>query len=152
MPSHSFSVFKNRDVEAIRLSSIAGEIYQAVRRVARDNPNTVRIYVVNDNQDVMNMVREQMPNIQYYMHQIHLNKSADSEKQKVQSLKSAKVKMAKEIIIKSKESGDPFINKRDIRVKLDIKSSPNFTQILSELETFLDVNKIENIGQKLVFT
>lgn len=60
--------------------------------------------------------------------------------------------MAKEIIIKSKESGDPFINKRDIRVKLDIKSSPNFTQILSELETFLDVNKIENIGQKLVFT
>ncbi|KZB89816.1 hypothetical protein A2U94_19490 [Bacillus sp. VT 712] len=152
LPSHSFSVFKNRDVEAIRLSSIAGEIYQAVRRVARDNPNTVRIYVVNDNQDVMNMVREQMPNIQYYMHQIHLNKSADSEKQKVQSLKSAKVKMAKEIIIKSKESGDPFINKRDIRVKLDIKSSPNFTQILSELETFLDVNKIENIGQKLVFT
>lgn len=71
---------------------------------------------------------------------------------KVQSLKSARVKMAKEIIIKSKESGDPFINKRDIRVKLDIKSSPNFTQILSELETFLDVNKIENIGQKLVFT
>lgn len=82
LPSHSFSVFKNRDVEAIRLSSIAGEIYQAVRRVARDNPNTARIYVVNDNQDVMNMVREQMPNIQYYMHQIHLNKSADSEKQK----------------------------------------------------------------------
>ncbi|MEK4086083.1 hypothetical protein [Psychrobacillus sp. FSL K6-1415] len=156
IPNENIPIFENKAVETIRLSTVAGEIYQAIRRIARDSPGEAQIHIVNDNQEIINTILEQMPCIQYSKHQIHVLKSKnDRERQQEhhskKKLNEKRLEEAKKLIIEAQQSGKLFIKKKDIRSMLGINQSPNFTLLLNELSSFLHDKKVINEGQKLIF-
>lgn len=154
--NENIPIFENKAVETIRLSTVAGEIYQAVRRIARDSPGDAQIHIVNDNQEIINTILEQMPGIKYFQQQIHVLKSKDNmdnQQEHVTKMKlhEKRLEEAKKLITEAQESGKAFIKKKEIRTLLGINQSPNFTLILNELSSYFHEKKIINEGQKLIF-
>ncbi|MFT4413363.1 hypothetical protein ACLM5H_05840 [Fredinandcohnia humi] len=151
----NIAIFQDDDVEKIRLSTIAGEIYQAIRRIARDNPGDAKIHVFNSNQEVIDMVLEQMPGIQYHKCQIEVNKAGKGagakEKEKKPSLTDKRIEEVKTILANLKQSGKSDITKKEVRIQIGIKSSANFTKLFDDLKPFLQINQISIKGQKFIF-
>lgn len=154
LPIESISLFKDEVVEKIRLSTVAGEIYQAVRRVARDNPGEANFHVFNDNQEVVNLVLNQLTHIQLEKRQLEVNKMSEEkvkeESGKRQNKFAEKVEEAKEILLKYQREGVKEVRKKDIRLEIGICDSANFSKVMAELQLFLKANKIENQGTQVL--
>ncbi|MFP3427529.1 hypothetical protein, partial [Pseudoalteromonas sp. SIMBA_162] len=56
-------VFKHEQIEQIRKTAVAGEIYQAIKRVNRDNSRNSLIYVFSKSQDAIDIVLKQLPGV-----------------------------------------------------------------------------------------
>lgn len=156
LSTDNIAIFQDEDVEKIRLSTIAGEIYQAIRRIARDNPGDAKIYVFNSNQKVVDVVLEQLPGIQYHKCQIEVNKvgkeaGENGKKEKKLSLTEKRVEEVKSILTNLKQSGKSDITKKEVRTQIGIKSSGNFTKLFDDLKPFLQINQISIKGQKFIF-
>ncbi|MEC1722845.1 hypothetical protein [Schinkia azotoformans] len=158
LPIANISIFQDEDVEKVRLSTIAGEIYQAIRRIARDNPEDAKIYVFNNNQGVIDIVLEQLPGIQYHKCQIEVNKIGKEagakdkgKKEKMPTQFDEKVEEVKAILTNLQQSGKSYIRKKDVRVQVGIKDGANFSKVLDVLRPFLQINQIKNQGQKIIF-
>lgn len=54
--------FKNKELEQVRKTYIASNIYQAIMRVNRDRQHPADIYIINSDRDVVDIVKEQMLN------------------------------------------------------------------------------------------
>lgn len=154
LPIESISLFKDKVVEKIRLSTVAGEIYQAIRRVARDNPGEAKVHVFNDNQEVVNLVLNQLTDIQLEKRQLEVNKMSEEkvkeESGKRQNKFAEKVEEVKEILLKYQREGVKEVRKKDIRLKIGICDSANFSKVMAELQLFLKTNKIENQGTQVL--
>lgn len=61
--SKGASKFKNEDFEEIRMNCIISEIYQALKRINRDNSQTAEMFVVNNNDEIINGLISQMDGI-----------------------------------------------------------------------------------------
>lgn len=159
LPTDTISIFQDEVVEKIRLSTISAEMYQAIRRIARNNPGDAKIYIFNNNQAVIDMVLEQLPGIQYQKCQLDVEKiekkAGGTEKAKTEkktNLSEERVEKVKSMLINLKQSGQPYVRKKEIWVQIGIKNSGNFNKILTELRPFLQVNNIvDSKGQKLIF-
>jgi len=156
LPTGSISIFQDEDVEKVRLSTIAGEIYQAIRRISRDNPGVAKIHVFNSNQEVIDLVLKQMPGIQYHKCQIEVNKARKEagekgKKEKKPSLTDKRIEEVKSILSNLKQSGKSEITKKEIRNQIGINNSGNFTKLMVDLLPFLQINQIRNEGQKFIF-
>ncbi|MEK4221498.1 hypothetical protein N1I86_05410 [Bacillus sp. FSL W8-0116] len=141
-------------MERIRNSTIAGEIYQGIRRISRENPADAKIYVFSNNQKVIETVLEQLPKIKYNKCQINVEKREKEQSNKTQKKLTEfekKIAEVKSIIIKAKQSGITCMKKKELRNQVDISDKSNFSKILKALQPFLTINKIESKGQKLVF-
>ncbi|WP_096552157.1 hypothetical protein [Ureibacillus thermosphaericus] len=150
----TISIFKDEDVERIRISTIAGEFYQGIRRISRDNPADAKIYVFTNNQKAIDTVLEQLPNIKYNKYQINVEKRGKEQSNKIQKELTEfekKIAEVKSILIKAKQSGTTSIKKKELRSQVDISDKSNFSKILKALQPFLRINKIESNGQKLIF-
>ncbi|WP_108671771.1 hypothetical protein [Peribacillus acanthi] len=157
LPTDNISIFQDEDVEKIRLSTISGEIYQAIRRIARDNPADAKIHLFNSNQEVIDMVLEQLPNIQYHKCQIDINrigkvKGAKEERKKEPTQFDEKVEEVKGILTNLQQSGKSYIRKKEVRIQVGIKDGANFSKVLDVLRPFLQINQIKSEGQKLIFS
>lgn len=159
LPTSNISIFQDDVVEKIRISTISAEMYQAVRRIARNNPGDAKIYVFNKNQEVIDMVLEQLPGIQYCKCQLDVEMAGkgvgSKEKEKQQKklkITEERIEKVKSMLINIKESGRPYVRKKEIRVQIGIKNSGNFNKILTDLRPFLQVNGIvDDKRQKLIF-
>ena len=159
LPIATISIFKDEDIEKVRLSTISGEIYQAIRRIARNNTNIgdAKIHVFNSNQEVIDTVLEQMPGIQYHKCQIEVSKvgkeagAKEQGKEKKPSLTDKRIEEVKSILTNLKQSGKSDITKKEIRTQIGIKSSGNFTKLFDDLKPFLQINQISIEGQKFIF-
>ena len=143
--------FQDCEVEKLRKSIIAGEIYQSIKRINRQNKKSSRIYLFSTNNDAIDIVKSQLPNINYIQKNLIVSKTKKITTQSKDTKFMEQLELTKQFILLSKEKGINQIQKKDIRDILGIKSSPNFTPILTRLKPWLIVNNIENSGQTLKF-
>lgn len=151
----NIKVFHDVETEKIRYSIVAGEIYQAVRRIARDDLDNAQIYVLNNNETVVDMVVNQLPGIQYSKSELHVNKvSSKSLKDATTVFMPTKFEVAaeevKKILMDAKEKNIKFLYKKDVRNQVAISNNANFSKVLKYLYSFFFNNNIENKGQKLI--
>ncbi|GIP52950.1 hypothetical protein [Paenibacillus vini] len=143
-------MYKHVEVEKIRKTAIAGEIYQAIKRINRDNSQCANIYVFSDGGEVINLVLKQLPNIKFLddiMNTVKQKESNESTKVQDES-NSSKLK---KILIDAKETGKEFIKKKELRDQLGTTDKSNFSKLLREVDSFLKRNNMVSNGQKIIF-
>ncbi|CAK7075222.1 hypothetical protein [Tissierella sp.] len=142
-----FEPFKNEAIEKIRISAVAGEFYQAIKRINRENKLKSNIYLFSDNMDAVEMVKEQLTNIQYFLKEIDL----DERKYNSDNRPKTQLNRLKEILMQYKKDGVKEINKKLLKEELDIKS-PNLAKLLGEVQSFAESNNIIiEKGRKIYF-
>lgn len=150
-PVENVELFKHEIVEAIRKSTVAGEMYQAIKRINRDNSRRADIYVFADFQEAIDMVVEQLPNIQYNKKDLEEKQNTGRHYDKTKREKSTKSEKARIILLEAKKSGIEMMQKLELRNLLEIKSRGNLTKILDKLEAFFKEHGISQTGQQIWF-
>jgi hypothetical protein len=146
-------IFHHEEVESIRVSVVAGEIYQAIKRVNRDNSRKANVYVFTTNQDAVDLILQQLPGIQYQKDTLSVNKRKKQSDKRVTKFEQ-QVEKVKSMIIELKNVGRESVQKKEIREQLgennvEIDKS-NFSRIIKACQTFLDANGIRSEGQKII--
>lgn len=144
-------VFQHEIVEDIRKTTIAGEIYQAIKRINRDNSQSSNIYVFTTNQDAVDVVLTQLPGIQYKKEKLDINKKKEKKTKKGTQFQQ-QIEAVKDIIINAKSNNVPALRKEELRDKIGIsyESRGNFTRILTAIKPFLEVNNIKITNREIV--
>lgn len=141
-------LFSANDFDDVRNAIVAGEIYQALKRVNRNNALSSKFIVFMDNEEVLQLLLSQFPNIQYVSDEIHVQRV---KRHRVNTNKEK----AKAILLQMKNEGKAEVRKKEIRDKLEIACPGNFKKILNELERegFFKANKINcpDRGQVIYF-
>lgn len=151
-PIGNIQVFKHEQVEAIRKSVVAGEIYQALKRINRDLSKKADIYLFCDNQETIDIVLNQLQNVQYVKHEMTIEnkrKKSDS-KRREQSTFNKKIALVQEALVACAKKVSS-IRKKELREQVGILDKHLFAKILKTLDSFLQANHIESQGQKLIF-
>lgn len=142
-----FETFKNAEIEKIRISAVAGEFYQAIKRINRENKLSSNIYLFSDDMDAVEIIKGQLRNVQYFYKEIDFDKrtynTANRPKTQLNKLK--------EILMRYKRDGVKEINKKSLKEELGVKS-PNLAKLLSEVKDFAEKNNIRiEKGRKIIF-
>ncbi|SHJ73315.1 hypothetical protein [Alicyclobacillus tolerans] len=145
----NIELFRDVEVEAIRNSTIAAELFQAVKRINRDNSQKAEIYLFCSNEEAVGIVRKQLPGIKYLrepwgdgMTKCQADDEGQDEKSKLSKLK--------DLILKYKAAGVDSVRKQELRLQIGYSKSA-FSHRLSELKSFLEEHDIINDGQRLRF-
>src|SRR5690625_2424356 len=140
-------VFEHEQIEKIRKTSVTGEIYQAIKRVNRDNSQESEIFVFSSNEDAVDDVINQLPEI---------NVKKDTLSAVKKSVKNGKtmfekrVEKTKDILLEAKEKGFEYIRKKEVREQLGVSDSSNFNKIIKACNSILQKNGIVvDKGQKI---
>lgn len=76
--------FQDERFELVRVSDLCGHIYQAIKRINRDNSQQATIYLFNSDEDVINLIIKQMQNINvkcYFLDNVKKEKTKKSEQE-----------------------------------------------------------------------
>lgn len=144
-------VFQHEEVEKIRKTVIAGEIYQAIKRVNRDNSRVSNMYVLTDNQEVVDLVLAQLQGIQYKKINMQVNNKSDAKDvTKTVSKFDQQVEGTIRAIMDAKSSGATYIQKKAIREEIGISDKSNFSKIMRAIQGFLELKGFKMNGQKII--
>lgn len=136
--------FKNKDIEKIRISTLAGEFYQALKRINRDNELKAKIYLFTDAQDAIEIVRDQLMNVQYKAVEVEGDYNTNNRPKN-------HLNRVKDILLRNKKEGKKEVNKKEIREELDIEA-PNLSKLLNQAQRFAEENNIIiEKGRKIIF-
>lgn len=138
-------IFKNLTVEQIRKTMIAGEIYQAMKRINRDNSKNAHYIVFTANNDAVDIVRQQMPGINYYQYELNVDYTARKTEEETKTEKRQKKIM--EFLYNCKQEGKEKVAKREIREVIDYHDAKNFAKLIKSIEVFLISNQMYAKGQ-----
>ncbi|SOC24524.1 hypothetical protein SAMN05880501_11747 [Ureibacillus xyleni] len=138
-------IFKDTTVEQIRKTMIAGEIYQAMKRINRDNSKNAHYIVFTANEDAIDIVRQQMPGINYYQYELNVDYTARKTEEETKTEKRQKKIM--EFLYNCKQEGKEKVAKREIRDVIDYQDAKNFAKLLKSIEAFLISNQMYAKGQ-----
>jgi len=142
-----FETFKNEEIEKIRISAVAGEFYQAIKRINRENKLSANIYLFSDDMDAVEIIKGQLRNVQYFHKEIDLDKRAYNTDNRPKT----QLNKLKEILMRYKRDGVKEINKKSLKEELGVKS-PNLAKLLSEVKGFAEKNNIRiEKGRKIIF-
>ncbi|MGG1940415.1 hypothetical protein ABFY57_12065 [Paenibacillus polymyxa] len=151
-PIDDVQLFKHQEVEEIRRSTVAGEMYQAIKRVNRDNSRLTVVYVFTDYQEAVDMVVKQLPNIRYIKTDFNGTKQKDGrDYDNTRRIDRSKKRKAELILLEAKGSGKPSIRKKELRDQLEITNGSGLSHLMKRLEPFLKEHGISLIGQRIVF-
>jgi hypothetical protein len=136
------TVFKNVDVESIRKTVVGGEIYQAIKRINRDNSQSAQMIVCTDYQEAIDVVVGQLPKVKYESDSLKVNKF--KEKELPENSTIARVTKAEKFLLEQMEAGVKEVRKKIIRDLVGITDSGNFKRtILKNLAPFFKQHEIE---------
>lgn len=142
-------MYKHEEVENIRKTAIAGEFYQAIKRINRDNSQSADIYVFSDSAEAIDLVLKQLPNIKYVEETMNRVKQKDSNESTKVKEESDRFKLQK-ILIEAKEVGKKFIQKKELTDQLGTHKS-YLSKLLRKEDAFLKRNKMMSNGQRIIF-
>jgi len=142
-------VFKNDVVEMLRKSMVAGEIYQAMMRINRNNSQQALFVVCTDYQEAMGLVLGQLPNIQFESDSLEVNNNKVKEPTKNSTV--ARVAKAEKFLLDQMEAGVKEVQKKDIRELVGIVDGGNFKRtILNNLALFFKQHNIEITNNRII--
>ncbi len=72
--------FRNTEFEKVRQTLIAAELYQAIKRINRDNNKEAIIYLINNDQEILNKLIEQFNNINIKEYSLNLEYKVSEKK------------------------------------------------------------------------
>jgi hypothetical protein len=130
-------VFQHEQINKIWKTSVAGEIYQAVKRVNRDNSRNSEIYVFTANQEAINIVLEQLPGINYKQMEMEGVYKKKQRQNKKSTKSDSKAKELKDFLIECINNGRDSIQKKELRNRIGEKDAGNFKKILNKIKPFL---------------
>lgn len=130
-----YVVFYNNKFDSFKNSIVAGEIYQAAKRIARDGRNC-NINIVIDNPEIFSIVSRQFANIK----QITRSDLQFKEKKK-RTKKQEKLEQYKAILTQYKQKGVDKIYKKDFAEQINC-SPRNLSRQIKPLAQFLLDNNI----------
>lgn len=136
------TIFKNIDVESIRKTVVGGEIYQAIKRINRDNSQSAHMIVCTEYQKAVDVVVEQLPKIKYENDSLKVNKVKVDELPENSTV--ARVAKAENFLLEQMEAGIKEVRKKVLRDLVGISDSGNFKRtILKNLTPFFKEHEIE---------
>lgn len=144
----SIELFKNEKVENIRISSVAGEMYQAIKRINRNNSQHADIFVFADFQEAVDLTLKQFPSIKYKRYSLAV-RDRKVPYAKVDSKFEKKVNKVKNILFELRESGRDSIRKKELRERIGESDKSNFAKVLKKLTPFFEENNFHNKGQRI---
>lgn len=153
-PIRDIEVFQHEEVENIRITMVAGEIYQAIKRINRDNSRNAKINVCCDFQEAMDLVKQQLPGVEYRKAKMEVSKKKkyDSSSRKDNSVFEKRIKMLKALIMEYKSEGKSKVKKEEIIERLELKQKANLSRMLKCLQGFMESQQIINKGQWIHFS
>lgn len=142
-------VFKNDDVESIRKTIVGGEIYQAIKRINRDNSQSAQMIVCSDYQEAIDVVVGQLPKVKYERDTLKVNKL--KEKELPENSTKARVAKAEKFLLEQMEAGVKEVRKNVIRDLVGVRDRGNFNRtILKNLAPFFKRHEIEITNNRII--
>ena len=140
--------YANKNIESLRISMVAGEMYQAIKRINRNNTLKSKIYIFSDMQEAVDLIKKQFMKMNYKTISLDLSERKYSKKNRPTSKKNELEK----ILLRYKKLGYKEVSKKQIREELDV-SSQNLTKLLNEIKHFTTREGIFiDSGKKIKFT
>ncbi|NBD25628.1 DEAD/DEAH box helicase family protein [Paenibacillus glycinis] len=149
-PVESITVFQHDDIEQLRKTTVAGEIYQAIKRINRDNSQSAEIFVYSDFQGAVEVIVKQLPQVNFMKGTMEVSKKR-KDYDSSNRLQESAVYEVQRVILEAMNEGLKSVKKKNIRKQAGIKDAGNFSKILRELERFFAEHGIRNAGQELIF-
>lgn len=153
-PMENICIFENQDVEAIRKTAVAGEIYQAIKRINRDMKKNAQIYLFCDSNEEVDIVMQQLENVQYVKQKIQCEekrKKYDNAKREEQSKLVARANRIQEVLLECINANIVSIQKQDVGKRGGITNKHQLSNVIRYLAPFLTTHQIENVGQRFIF-
>jgi hypothetical protein len=148
-PVEDVCVFRHEEVESIRKSAVAGEIYQGIKRINRNNSKQAKMYVFTTNQDAVDLILQQLPGIQYKKEMMDVNKrriETNTKKTKFEE----QVEVVKATINVAVSEGRDSIQKKEIRNSLGEIDKGNFARIIKACQSFIESQGYKNEWQRII--
>jgi hypothetical protein len=134
-------VFQNADVESICKTVVGGEIYQAIKRINRDNSQSAQMIVCTDYQEAIDVVVGQMPYIKYESNSVEVNKLKVDELPENSAI--ARVAKVEKFLLEQMEAGVEKVQKKILKDLVGVKDGGNFKRtILNNLAPFIKQHEI----------
>ncbi|MEH7076214.1 hypothetical protein [Neobacillus drentensis] len=151
-PVSDIQLFNHPQVDLIHQTVVAGEMYQALKRINRDNSRNAEYYVFTDNQEVVDLIVEQLPSINVVKREFSVAKKRKESGEKKELLHDIRVRQMKELLLQCKKEGKKEIRKKEIRTIIGMEEQKtNFNKVLKGLLPFLQANHIEVGTRILIF-
>lgn len=147
-------VFKHEQIEQIRKTAVAGEIYQAIKRVNRDNSRNSEIYVFSTSQDAIDIVLGQLPDIHYKqieMEGVHKRKEPKNRSKKPNKIDILAEEL-KDILLETMDNGISSIRKKELRERIGVYDPGNFRKVLNRIKPFLAENNFDETYQQIILS
>lgn len=145
----SIRPFQDDEIETLRKTIVAGEIYQAIKRINRDNSQSAEIFVFSDSQEAVELVVKQLPNVSYTKSSMEVsNKRKDYDASS--RLDGSAVTEVQEILTEALKAGVERIKKKEIREQVGVTKS-YFPKVLNKLTPFLTKHNISIDVRELIF-
>ncbi|MDF2881043.1 MAG: hypothetical protein K0R54_1600 [Clostridiaceae bacterium] len=154
-------VMKNDELEKVRISDLASHIYQAIKRINRDNEQEATVFLFNGDEGILNIVKRQFKNIRIReCSEIIINKK-ENENKKVENdadiYSKRFLRLLKEIsygIHKKEEIRPDTYKKKWCMEKIGYKDNTHFARDVlrkDEVHSFLSENDIKTGGSVIRF-
>ncbi|WP_346428515.1 DEAD/DEAH box helicase family protein [Alicyclobacillus mengziensis] len=132
--------FRDEEIENIRNGWIAGELYQAIKRISRDNTQPSEIRLFSSNEEAVGIVRKQLPGIKYVKEAWGVkarSKQENVEKPKEQRLNERDWELIT-ILRDEQKNGEIEIEFNKVRARFGEKHKANLTRRARRLAPILN--------------
>lgn len=144
--------FRNNHLELIRQTAIASEIYQAIKRINRDNSKNAEIFVINNDQEVLNMIIKEIQNIKVDNHSLDIKYETGKKKQDYDKKRADDAYYTKFIeVVSGLEKG--VYQKKWVREQIGLSNVKVFSQKILNKQKVIDYMAEANIvakGQSII--
>ncbi len=130
--------FRNKELEKLRISTIASEMYQGVKRINRNNEKKADIYILCHDKEIVKIIKRQLKNIQYKEFDLpirYYRKKYDNDNRQKNSYSSKLI-----MLLSGLDNGK--YPKSDIREQLKYKNKKHFGELFKnkDVEKYLKEN------------
>ena len=144
--------FRNNELELIRQTSIASSIYQGIKRINRNNSENAEVYIINNDQEVLNMIIKEFQNIKVDNHSLDIKYEDGKKKQDYDKKKEDEAYYTKFIeVVNGLDKG--VYQKKWIREQIGLDNVKTFSQKVLNKQKVIDYMAATNImakGQSII--
>ncbi len=146
--------FRNNEIELIRQTSIASSIYQGIKRINRDNSENAEVYIINNDQEILNMIIKEFQNIKVDNHSLDIKYEESQKKQDYDKKRGDESYYTKFIeVVNGLEKG--VYQKKWIREQIGLSNGKVFSQKVLNKQKVIDHMAHSNIvpkGQSIIIS